>query len=246
MGLRSHRAVVVTALAYLRVSREEAQSGSYSLTVQRDQIKGLASRLGLTIADDGWFVDDGVSGGVPIAERTAGAKLVERLQSGPDRTVLALRTDRVFRDTTDALTTIDAWTRQGVSLYLSDTGERIDANVPLARLMFTLSSAVAEHERRMTAQRVRQTKQARKANGRTYAPRMFGWDHVDGRRVENAREQAVIKQVMSWRQAGESLREIAERLNRSRIPTVKGKPWAAQTVSDVIQRAVETDKGSNV
>jgi putative DNA-invertase from lambdoid prophage Rac len=59
-------------LAYARVSTAEQAANGDSLATQRQQIEGYAMMKGWQIAE--FFIDGGVSGSVPLAERPEGRR----------------------------------------------------------------------------------------------------------------------------------------------------------------------------
>ena len=78
---------------YVRVSTLRQAEEGLSLEVQRRQLEGYALQHGLTL--DRVFVEDGVSGAVPLANRPAGGALLALLEPGD--VVLAAKLDRAFR-----------------------------------------------------------------------------------------------------------------------------------------------------
>ncbi|MBV6342312.1 recombinase family protein, partial [Candidatus Magnetobacterium casense] len=88
------------AVGYARVSSQEQVDGT-SLKSQVDQLRGYATLRGMDLVDI--LVDAGVSGGMPIAERPAGAALEGMIQAGEVQCVIVLKLDRAFRNTVDCL-----------------------------------------------------------------------------------------------------------------------------------------------
>ena len=87
--------------AYLRVSTSE-QAANGCLATQRQQISGYAMMRGWEVSE--FFVDGGVSGSVPLAERPEGKRLLEAVEKGD--TIVTARLDRAFRSAVDALGTL--------------------------------------------------------------------------------------------------------------------------------------------
>jgi putative DNA-invertase from lambdoid prophage Rac len=86
----------------------------------------------------------GVSGSKPLADRPEGAALLSALQPGD--TVITPKLDRMFRSASDALANLDAMKRKCISLHMIDLGGDVTCN-GIAKLVFTILSAVAEAER---------------------------------------------------------------------------------------------------
>lgn len=225
------------ALAYCRVSRPEHETESQSLTMQEEKIRQYAPFANLEIVD--FYIDDGVSGGKPLASRGEGAKLMERLEQDDDiEAVVSLRLDRMFRDTLDALNTIGRLDDAGISTHFVDFGgQPFDSQSAVGRLFFVLQAAFAEFERHRIAERIRENKASRKAAGRTYAVAAFGRDNEEGRVVENPAELDLLDWMRSQHRSGVSLNGIARQLNDRGIPTKQyGAKWYASSVKAVLTR----------
>ena len=67
----------------------------------------------------------------------------------------------------------------------------------------------------------------------------FGYDLADDGKtlVPNAVEQAAISLMHELREAGESLREIADQLNQRGIASKQGGEWKHTTVKGILARA---------
>lgn len=186
---------------YCRVSTTEQASSGDSLATQRQQIAGYAMMKGWDVAD--YFIDGGVSGSVPLAERPEGCRLLEAVTSGD--VIITARLDRAFRSAADALGTLEELKHQGIGLHMIDLGGDVCGN-GISKLVFTILSAVAENER----DRIREVKRHLASQG-VYGggKRPFGYDVADGRLVPNANEQAAIARMNAMRSAGKTFREIA-------------------------------------
>jgi DNA invertase Pin-like site-specific DNA recombinase len=222
------------AFAYCRVSRPEAETASQSLRMQEERIRLYAPFAGLQLVEV--FVDDGVSGGKPLGQRPAGARLLQALQPGD--AVVSLRLDRMFRDTLDALDTVKHLDANDIATHFVDFGgQPFDSTSAVGRLFFIMQVAFAEFERYRIAERIRENKTSRRNHGRTYAVPQFGRDNVDGRVEENAEEQDVLDRIRDLRSQGLSYRRIASTLQREGVPRKQGgEYWYASTVHKILQR----------
>lgn len=208
--------------AYVRVSTSEQATNGESLDTQRRQAIGYAMMKGWEVA--GVFVEAGVSGSVPLADRPEGRKLLAVVEPGD--AVITPKLDRMFRSASDALGTLEEMKGQGVQLHMIDLGGDVCGN-GISKLVFTILSAVAENERDRIRERIRDVKRSLAAQG-VYngGSRPIGSDIVDGRLVPNPEEQAVLSRIRSMRAAGAGLREIARAVGKQ--PT---------TVKRIIERA---------
>lgn len=190
---------------YLRVSTsEQAQSGE-SLDTQKQQVVGYAMMKGWTV--DEFFVEAGVSGSVPLADRPEGKRLLAAVKAGD--AIVTPKLDRMFRSASDALATLEELKDQGVGLHMIDLGGDVCGN-GISKLVFTILSAVAENERERIRERIRDVKRHLAAQG-VYngGKRPFGFDVVEGRLVPNAGEQEALVRMKSMRAEGATFRAIA-------------------------------------
>lgn len=227
------------AVAYLRLSVDERISGSISFSVQAEHIEATASRLGTTIVES--VQDNAISGACPFKKRPGGKRVLALIQSGAIDTIFALRQERLFRDTKEALDYADQWRQAGVAIYFAeDGGIPLDIVSPHGRLVYTVKAAAASYEREQTALRVRENIASRRLQGKTYSSARYGFDNVDGFEVPNLAEQAVIARIVALRAAGSSLRAILKILAAEGIPPKRSARWSPQAISDILNRPPET------
>src|SRR5215204_4038930 len=148
---------------YLRVSTAEQASHGESLVTQKQQVTGYAMMKGWTV--DGFFIEAGVSGSVPLAERPEGKRLLAVVKPGD--VVVTPKLDRMFRSASDALGTLEEPKDQGIGLHMIDLGGAVCGN-GISKLIVTILSAVAENERDRILERIRDVK-------RHLAARGLGW-----------------------------------------------------------------------
>jgi DNA invertase Pin-like site-specific DNA recombinase len=192
------------------VSTDRQANEGESLGVQERQLQGYVTMQGMKL--DRVFVERGVSGSIPLADRPEGAAMLVVLQPGD--VVVSPKLDRVFRSALDALQQTEALRARGVSLHLLDLGGDIAGN-GLSRLFMTIAAAFAELERDRIRERITQVKRDQKARGRflggTRPP--FGFRAGDdGGLVPDEAEQAAIARAKRMRGRGKSLRYIAGKL----------------------------------
>jgi putative DNA-invertase from lambdoid prophage Rac len=196
---------------YCRVSTAAQASEGESLEVQRRQLEGWAHMHALVL--DRVFVERGVSGSVPLAERPEGARLWAGLRRGD--TVVAPKLDRLFRSALDALQAVAELKVRGVSLVLLDLGGDISGN-GLSKLFLTIAAAFAEAERDRIRERVAQVKRDQRQRGRYLGGRVpYGFQVGQEGALEPVPEQqAAIRRAGELRAAGAPLRAIQAALER--------------------------------
>src|SRR5260221_14731401 len=140
-----------------------------------------------------FFVEAGVSGSVPLADRPEGQRMLTTLQPGD--TVITAKLDRAFRSAADALGTLEHLKEDRIGLHMIDLGGDVTGN-GISKLVFTILSAVAENERDRIRERVRDAKRHR-ASLRLYngGKRPFGYDIDKRRLVPNANEQDALRRA---------------------------------------------------
>ncbi len=201
--------------AYCRVSTIDQVDNGNSLEVQRSRIEGEAKSKGLKGIDK-FFVDKGISGAKPLADRSNGKKLLDTLKDGDE--VIALKLDRMFRSAGDAVQQLEEFKKRKIKLFLLDMGE-VTGN-GIAAMVFTILSAVAQFERERIAERIAESKALAMSQGRyTGGLIPFGFDIVesDGKKYlkENAEQVKIITEIFKLRDEGLSYKKIAKSINEA-------------------------------
>jgi DNA invertase Pin-like site-specific DNA recombinase len=216
--------------AYLRVSTSEQAAHGDSLATQKQQVAGYAMIKGWEVAE--YFVDGGVSGSVPLAERPEGRRLLEAVQKGD--VVITAKLDRAFRSAADALGTLEELKDQGVGLHMIDLGGDVTGN-GISKLVFTILSAVAENERDRIRERIRDVKRHLASQG-VYGggKRPFGYDVVNKRLVKKAEEQAALARMKALHAQEKTLREISTTIEKEFEVTMA--PMTIKRILDRVHR----------
>lgn len=197
------------AYGYCRVSTGRQAEEGESLGVQERRVRGYAMQLGLDL--DGVFIERGVSGSKPLAERPEGAKLLAALQPGD--VVVTPKLDRMFRSALDALDVMGSLRDRGIALHMLDLGGDVTGN-GIARLVFTILAAVAEAERDKVRERVTDIKRDQRARGRYLGGAVpFGFIvSPAGDLTEDPAQQRAIRDALLLRAEGASLRAVSTKL----------------------------------
>jgi putative DNA-invertase from lambdoid prophage Rac len=195
---------------YSRVSTSEQADDGSSLAAQQQQLAGYAMMKGWQVAEH--FVERGVSGSTPLADRPEGRRMLAT--AGKGDIIIVAKLDRAFRSAADALTVLEEFKAQGVGLHMIDLGGDVCGN-GISKMVFTILAAVAEGERDRIRERIRDAKRHLASQGIfSGGKRPFGFDIVlDGdvrRFVPNATETAVIERMQTMRAEGATYRAIGE------------------------------------
>jgi DNA invertase Pin-like site-specific DNA recombinase len=223
-------------LGYARVSTtEQAQDGRTSLASQEQAIRGAALMNGFETVEI--FADPGVSGGVPLAERPAGSRLVAALQ--PGCLVIAPKLDRIFRSALDVLGTVERWKKQRVDLILSDCGAEPVSENGNSKLFFSLMASFAEWERSRIRERMLDGKAGKRARGgATGGATPYGFKKIgEGRAailVPDEGEQRTIAHIKNLRASGCTYAEMIELLTQRGVMLRSGKPWTDSQLHRVL------------
>jgi DNA invertase Pin-like site-specific DNA recombinase len=189
---------------YVRVSTLEQATNGDSLETQKAKINGWAMVQGWDVAEI--FVEGGISGSVPLADRPQGQRLLAVAAKGD--VIITPKLDRMFRSASDALGTLEELKSQGTGLVMIDLGGDVTGN-GISKLVFTILSAVAENERERIRERIREVKRHLASQGIYGGGKVpFGYDLVDGKLVKNAEQQAALEAMKRARDSGHSYRKI--------------------------------------
>lgn len=215
---------------YARVSTED-QAERQTVNAQTDFLRRYCELHALPVA--GIYVDDGISGTVPLEDRPEGRRLLDDADAGAFTTVLVYRLDRLGRSLKALLSAHERLDAAGVAIR-SGT-EPFDTASPMGKFLFSLIGGMAELEKatigeRMTGGRDR----VARAGQYTGGPIPFGYDLDEHRRyIPSARivdtlgitEAEVVRDVFSRiAYGGSSLSAERLRLTTLAVPCQKRYP----------------------
>jgi DNA invertase Pin-like site-specific DNA recombinase len=191
-----------------------------------------------------FFMDSAVSGKVPLRERPAAREMCRRLRKG-DHVIIA-KLDRAFRSLVDCCMMMDAWSREGVQLYVCNMmGGPLDLSSPMGRFIIQILAAFAELERAFIAERIREGIAHKKKKGTRYTKEAgygFKWQYSSSHggkiRVQDDTEREVMRSIVAWRMQTPPVgwQQIADHLNDNiKTPTKNGTKWDMFRVRRVFQ-----------
>ena len=206
-------------IGYTRVSKENRDGTGVSLDEQAQWLEVEAKRrnLDLNLISEG----DGVSGKA-MRNRPELKSALEALAKGEASALMVKKLDRLTRSVADFLTLLELSQRQGWALIIGDLD--IDTSTPMGEAMATICATFAQLERKRIGERTSDALQMKKAQGMTL-----------GRPDRTSLE--TVKKVQAMREAGASLRTIANSLNAQGVPTAQGgAQWYASSIRKVLAR----------
>lgn len=231
-------------VGYVRVSKEDQARSGLGIEAQETAILEFAAReypdAPLILNEDSR--DEGLSGALPVEERPALQSRIKLLSPG-DVLIVAKR-DRVARDLATVILIENMVAARGARL-VSTRGEGTEDDEPESYFIRRLLDLFAEYERLITKKRTKLALAEKKRRGEWVGRPPFGWDvekrGEDGRAgrylIPNEREQRALALMRVERAAGESLEEIAKKLNALGYATKKGRPWNQDAVYEALKYA---------
>src|ERR1700761_2054818 len=115
---------VMTVFGYCRVSTVRQADEGESLEVQQRKISGYTEMEGMKVHHV--FIERGVSGSKPLADRPQGAALLPVIKPGD--TIITPKLDRMFRSALDGLAVLGDLKERGIALHMIDLGGDVTSN----------------------------------------------------------------------------------------------------------------------
>lgn len=203
---------------YCRVS---TGSQEISLAAQEERIRDYCKYKGLELSQT--FIDQDVSGRIPLSSRLQGRKLAALLEKGDS--VLFAKLDRGFRNVRDIATCIEKWSARGIALHFLDLN--VSTADPAGRFFIHMMGAMAEFERARISERIRDAQVLRARLGLAIGSPPYGFRNVGPfgrrRRVPDENQRALGKKIVEWKQKGYSWEDLYWHLRRSGIKNRAGQ-----------------------
>jgi len=229
---------------YLRVSSEE-QRERETIEIQDKFLSEYCRLYGLVVADA--YADDGVSGTIPLHERSEGRRLLEDAKVGKFDAVLVYKLDRLGRKLLVIVDAHDRLSEAGVSLR--SAREPIDTSTASGRLIFQMLASFAEYDRENIAERTQAGQRRAFRNGKYVGRIPYGYRLDGDERLEVVPEEAeLVREIISNIAEGSTLYAEAKLLNGLGLPSPgirygkterkPGRSWSATTIHNIVhQRA---------
>jgi site-specific DNA recombinase len=220
---------------YLRVSTEE-QRERQSISTQREFAERYCGLHQLTVIHV--YADDGVTGTIPLESRPEGARMLKDARLKKFNQILVYKLDRLGRETRQILNAVAALEKDGVRV--KSMTEEFDTATSSGRLMLTMLSGFAAHERDVIRERsIAGTNRVAEAGAWMGGIVPYGY-RKQGERIEarlvisetpisgfDQSEADVVRMIFQMSASQKrSCMQIADFLNRSRIPCTSA--WNAQ------------------
>lgn len=207
----------MTVYAYCRVST--GGQGDSGLGMEAQQV-----RLAEECARRGWDAPKFVCE-VESAKSLKRPKLQAILASiKHGDVIMSAKLDRLSRSVYDFSSLMAQSTAKGWEIILLEPS--VDTTTPHGKFTANIFAAVAELERELISQRTKEALAILKKNG----VRLGAAPQID---------PEVERRIVNERDAGFTLRQIAEGLDLDSVPTVKGGSWEVSTIQRVLSRAAQ-------
>ena len=235
------------AIAYVRVSTVRQVEEGTSIASQTERVREYARFRRLRLMSRDVVIDDGVSGGVPLFDRTGGSRLADLIETGRYSHVIAVKLDRMFRMTTDAIDTMDYLAELGIAIHFVDfKGQPLDTSTSTGRFFITMIAALAEMETGLISERTRAGMGYLRDNHLRFTKDIYGWDvEEDGSIKPNWLEQSRID-YMYWQMRANrmSAYSVARSMNDKGRLGKKGGKWTSSSVKRVVGNNLHRTRGA--
>lgn len=214
-------------IAYLRVSTDKQADKGISLEAQRAKVEAYAALYDLELV--GVEVDAGES--AKSLERPGLERALGRLRKGEAEALLVVKLDRLTRSVRDLADLVDKYFAKKYALL--SVSEQVDTRTAAGRLVLNILATVGQWEREAIGERTSAAMQHKKAAGEyTGGVAPYGYRIAEeGALVKVESEQKVIESARRMREAGYSLRLIANTLAEAGYRSRTGKLFAPSAIA---------------
>lgn len=231
---------------YLRVSTDDQ-----SIDAQKRKLATYLRIEGYDIDQCQLFVDEGVSArDNSFIDRPEGELMVKAIERGEITHVYGTYVNRFFRDVAEGSTWIKHMAKKYPQTIIKTTDCFAGHLLPEARMIWHTLLMIAEMENEQRAIRTKSGMQLKQERCEKTSSNIFGWEEYDSglRNVTNGKDVgALIKVRPSWHEQSVrdwiieshkkmSYDQIANQLNKWKIPTANGGKWTKSNVMGQIKR----------
>jgi len=201
---------------YARVSTED-QAERETIQSQVQVANALCPAMNLTIVES--YLDDGVSGTIPLEQRPQGARLLEDAAQSKFEQIVVYRLDRIGRKALVILSAWEALKQRDVALH--SLTEPFDTAQPFGGFVMGILAMVAGYERDSIVSRTTEGRRRRAREGYWTGGRApLGYKVVDSRLEMDEEEVPLVRRIFRlYTEDRLSGWKIAELLNAEEVPT---------------------------
>lgn len=215
-------------VGYIRVSTDDQHLGAEA---QRAELERWCKEKGCILVQV--EVDHGVSGSTAVKDRPGMVAALASLQELGCGTFLAMRRDRVARDTMVAAQ-VDRMARSCGAIVRTVQGD-FEQDTPETRLMRTIADAFAEYELAMISLRTKLALRAKKVRGEVTGQPEFGYQAVKvgggvAKMVPDEKEQAALAAIKEYSLQGMPYGLMAAKLFANGHRPRNGGTWTPELI----------------
>lgn len=220
------------AIGYVRVSSDEQAREGLSIEAQTKKIQSYCNFKELELVSI--IKDEAVSGFRPLEKRPGGKELLDTISNNQAQNIIAVKLDRLFRNTGDAIAKSNDFQSKGVDLHLLDID--IDTSTATGKIFFTIIAGLAQFERDITGERTKAVLDMKRKEGKVYNHTPYGFDRNGDYLTTNNSETKAINEIVRLHNNGFTLREIAHELELQGIKPKKSNCWHAKVIAGILKR----------
>lgn len=178
------------------------------------------------------IADKGESG--KSLDRGGMKKLMSLCEQGLVDHLVVYKLDRLSRRTRDLLELVeDVFVTNDVVFH--SVTENLDTRTPMGKFFLTLMGALAQMERELIVERIKDALEEKKRRGEPLGSPALGFKAEDKKRIEDPEELEIVGYVRALRRKRLSYRKIALKLNEEGLPTKRGGNWHNSTVAYILK-----------
>lgn len=205
---------------YVRVSTERQVQEGYSISAQKENLTNFAKSHNFKVYDV--YADEGISG-KNIEGRPDVKRLIKDIKNGKIDVVLLQRFDRLTRSISDTQEFIDLFKEFNVDVWSISDGGIVDITSSNGRFMALLKGLFGQHERELTAERIKDAfgRKAREGYTLCCGCTPYGYRREKGNKVIIIKqdEAKVVRRIYKMYIEGTPFNTIAKILTAEGIPT---------------------------
>ena len=208
--------------AYIRVSTEN-ENQIFSYESQIKYYTDLISRNNnWTLVDI--YADYGLSG-TEVSKRKEFQRMINDALEEKIDLIITKSISRFARNAENLLLFVRKLRYKNVAIYFEE--EKINTLSLESEFLLTVLASVAEQESLNTSHHVKLGMKANMKAGKIICgKKRYGYDLVDGTFIINKKEARIIQKIFQMYVDGYTTGEIADFLNKKKVPTITGAKWS--------------------
>ncbi len=216
-----------------RVSTDIQREKGLSIPRQKKWLEEEAKKLKFKNPEH--YTDNGYS--ATDLNRPAYSRLINDIKTGVIDTVVVYKYDRIARNVIHLLSLIDLFKEHDIG-FISIT-ERFDTTTPTGKVMMVMAGSLAQWEREMTIERVKDAMWDKAKKGEFCGGQPpYGYVVKEKNIIPSEEETKIVKLMFDKFEESKSFRGICHWLNKSGHLTKRGTTWAQSTVRRIITNSV--------